>query len=293
AALPRRSDDLARPCRPGRAGRQAQRDHVARRPAAARAGAGARERASAPHARRADGGDGAARAPPDHGAGSRYLRPRAADDRGHRARHGRRLRGRAAHLGPAPGRSDRGGHAPRSARRPRGAARVSRPPVEERALMRLLELIGIDAYYGDSHILYDVSLEVAEGEVVCLLGRNGAGKTTTLKSSIGLVPPRSGQIALRAQSVVAVPPFRIARFGTGYVPDGGGIFGILPIRENLEVARRTWGDGAGERWTADRVLDLFPHLKTLRDRPAGRLSGGEQQMLTIARTLMGNPSLLL
>jgi branched-chain amino acid transport system ATP-binding protein len=159
--------------------------------------------------------------------------------------------------------------------------------------MPLLEVSGIDAYYGESHILYDLSLEVVEGEVVCLLGRNGAGKTTTLKSIIGLVPPRGGQITLRGRSLAGLPPFRIARLGIGYVPEERRIFGNLTIRENLEVARRTWGDGAREPWTADRVFDLFPHLKTLRDRPAGRLSGGEQQMLTIARTLMGNPSLLL
>ena len=137
--------------------------------------------------------------------------------------------------------------------------------------MRLLEVSGIDSYYGDSHILFDLSLEVAPGEVVCLLGRNGAGKTTTLKSIIGLVPPRSGQITLRGRSLTGLAPFRIARLGIGYVPEERRIFGNLTIRENLEVARRTWGDGAGEPWTADRVFDLFPHLRTLRDRPAGRL----------------------
>jgi branched-chain amino acid transport system ATP-binding protein len=159
--------------------------------------------------------------------------------------------------------------------------------------MRLLEVLGIDAYYGDSHILFDLSLDVAEGEVVCLLGRNGAGKTTTLKSIIGLVPPRSGRIVLRGSDLAGLPPYRIARRGIGYVPEERRIFGNLTIRENLEVARRTWGDSGIQPWTAERVFELFPHLATLRDRPAGRLSGGEQQMLTIARTLMGNPSLLL
>jgi branched-chain amino acid transport system ATP-binding protein len=159
--------------------------------------------------------------------------------------------------------------------------------------MRLLEVLGIDAYYGDSHILFDLSLDVGEGEVVCLLGRNGAGKTTTLKSIIGLVPPRSGRIALGGRDLAGLPPYRIARQGIGYVPEERRIFGNLTIRENLEVARRTWGGGTAQPWTAERVFELFPHLATLRDRPAGRLSGGEQQMLTIARTLMGNPSLLL
>jgi branched-chain amino acid transport system ATP-binding protein len=159
--------------------------------------------------------------------------------------------------------------------------------------MPLLEVLGIDAYYGDSHILFDLSLDVGEGEVVCLLGRNGAGKTTTLKSIIGLVPPRSGRVVLRGRDLAGLPPYRIARQGIGYVPEERRIFGNLTIRENLEVARRTWGNGAAQPWTAERVFELFPHLATLRDRPAGRLSGGEQQMLTIARTLMGNPSLLL
>jgi branched-chain amino acid transport system ATP-binding protein len=158
----------------------------------------------------------------------------------------------------------------------------------------LLEVRGIDACYGDSHILYDLSLEVAEGEVVCLLGRNGAGKSTTLKSIIGLVPPRAGRVALRGQDVAGLPPFRIARLGIGYVPEDRRVFGNLSVAENLEVARRTWGNGArAEAWTAERIFQLFPHLASMRDRHAGRLSGGEQQMLTIARTLMGSPAVLL
>ncbi len=155
----------------------------------------------------------------------------------------------------------------------------------------LLELRGVEAYYGDSHILFDLSLDAGEGEVVCLLGRNGAGKTTTLKSITGLVPPRGGRITLRGQELSGLPPFRIARLGVGYVPEDRRIFGNLTVRENLEVARKTWGDGA--TWTAERVFELFPHLRSLRDRQAGRLSGGEQQMLTIARTLMGSPDVLL
>jgi branched-chain amino acid transport system ATP-binding protein len=159
----------------------------------------------------------------------------------------------------------------------------------------LLEVREVDAYYGDSHILYGLSLDVGEGEVVCLLGRNGAGKTTTLKSIIGLVPPRAGRVALRGQALTGLPPFRIARSGIGYVPEERRIFGNLTVAENLEVARRTWANGgsAPRPWSADRVLELFPHLRAMRDRQAGRLSGGEQQMLTIARTLMGSPAVLL
>jgi branched-chain amino acid transport system ATP-binding protein len=159
--------------------------------------------------------------------------------------------------------------------------------------MALVEIREIDTYYGDSHILFGLSLDVEEGEVVCLLGRNGAGKTTTLKSVIGLVPPRSGRIAVRGRELGGLSPYRIARLGVGYVPEERRIFGNLTVRENLEVARKTWGAAAGAAWTAERVFELFPHLRSLRDRRAGRLSGGEQQMLTIARTLMGNPDVLL
>ncbi|MGH7332861.1 MAG: ABC transporter ATP-binding protein [Candidatus Rokuibacteriota bacterium] len=157
--------------------------------------------------------------------------------------------------------------------------------------MPLLELRGVETYYGDSHILFGLSLDVAEGEVVCLLGRNGAGKTTTLKSITGLVPPRAGHITLRGRELTILPPFRIARLGIGYVPEERRIFGNLTVRENLEVACKTWATGA--TWTAERVFELFPHLSDLGDRQAGRLSGGEQQMLTIARTLMGSPDVLL
>ena len=159
--------------------------------------------------------------------------------------------------------------------------------------MALLEVRAIDSYYGDSHILYALSLDARQGEVVCLLGRNGAGKTTTLKSIIGLVRPRSGRVAFHGQEITGLPPYRIARLGVGYVPEERRIFGNLTVRENLEVARRTWTDHGTEPWTEARVFELFPYLRQLRDRVAGRLSGGEQQMLTIARTLMGSPNLLL
>jgi branched-chain amino acid transport system ATP-binding protein len=159
--------------------------------------------------------------------------------------------------------------------------------------MSLLAVQSIDSFYGESHILYDVSINVEAGEVVCLLGRNGAGKTTTLKSIIGLVRPRKGRVTFRNHEIARLPPYRIARLGLGYVPEERRIFGNLTVRENLEVARRTGANGTGEAWTEERMYGLFPSLHPLRDRVAGRLSGGEQQMLTIARTLMGGPTLLL
>jgi branched-chain amino acid transport system ATP-binding protein len=159
--------------------------------------------------------------------------------------------------------------------------------------MALLEVSRIDTFYGDSHILFDLSLEVAEGEVVCLLGRNGAGKTTTVRSIIGLTPPRSGGISLRGQPIAGLPAYRVARQGIGFVPEDRRVFGNLTVHENLEVARRTWGNGPGNTWTEERVYELFPILRSRRGQLAGTMSGGEQQMLTIARTLMGSPNILL
>ncbi|MBI1846956.1 MAG: ABC transporter ATP-binding protein [Candidatus Rokubacteria bacterium] len=163
--------------------------------------------------------------------------------------------------------------------------------------MALLEVAHVHTFYGDSHILADLSLDVAEGEVVCLLGRNGAGKSTTLKSIVGVAPPRSGRITLRGQELAGLPPFRVAQLGIGYVPEDRRVFPNLTVHENLEVARRTWahtgGDGATELWTEDVLFDLFPILRERRRQLGGTLSGGEQQMLTIARTLMGNPDILL
>jgi branched-chain amino acid transport system ATP-binding protein len=158
--------------------------------------------------------------------------------------------------------------------------------------MALLELSHVETYYGDSHILFDLSLTVEAGEVVCLLGRNGAGKTTTVRSIIGLTPPQSGRITLRGRDVAGLAPFRIARLGIGFVPEDRRVFPNLTVQENLEVARRTWGNGRGP-WMAARVFDLFPILRERKRQPGGTLSGGEQQMLTIARTLMGNPEVLL
>ena len=159
--------------------------------------------------------------------------------------------------------------------------------------MALLEVSHIDTYYVDSHILFDLSLTVEVGEVVCLLGRNGAGKTTTIRSIAGLTPLRAGAITLRGRDIVGLPPFRIARLGIGFVPEDRRVFPNLTVHENLEVARRTWGNGSASPWSQERVFDLFPILRERRRQAGGTLSGGEQQMLTIARTLMGNPEILL
>jgi branched-chain amino acid transport system ATP-binding protein len=159
--------------------------------------------------------------------------------------------------------------------------------------MALLELHHVETYYGDSHILFDVSLAVEAGEVVCLLGRNGAGKTTTIRSIMGLTPPRSGRIILDGHELAGEAPFRIARRGIGFVPEDRRIFPNLTVGENLEVARKTSENGGGSRWTEAQVFDLFPILRDRRQQLGGTLSGGEQQMLTIARTLMGNPRILL
>ena len=153
--------------------------------------------------------------------------------------------------------------------------------------MALLEVSHVDAYYDDSHILFDLSLTVEAGEVVCLLGRNGAGKTTTVRSIIGLTPPRGGRITLRGRDLAGLPPFRIARLGIGFVPEDRRIFSELTVLENLRVGARRNG------WTIERAFEFFPALRALAGRRGGSLSGGEQQMLTIARTLMGAPRLLL
>ena len=159
--------------------------------------------------------------------------------------------------------------------------------------MARLELSHVDTFYGESHILFDVSLNVDTGEVVCLLGRNGAGKTTTVRSMMGLTPPRSGRIVLDGRDVTGLPPFRVARLGLGFVPEDRRVFPNLTVHENLEVARPTWREGGDGPWTPARVFELFPILRERRRQLGGTLSGGEQQMLTIARTLMGNPKILL
>jgi branched-chain amino acid transport system ATP-binding protein len=152
----------------------------------------------------------------------------------------------------------------------------------------LLEVSSINTFYGMSHILSNLSLSVSQGEIVCLLGRNGVGKTTTLRSIMGLTPPQSGSIIFAGQQIRGKQPFRIARLGIGFVPEGRLIIPDLTVRENLEIAVRRTG-----QWTLEAVYRLFPRLKERESQDGGTLSGGEQQMLSIGRALMSNPELLL
>jgi branched-chain amino acid transport system ATP-binding protein len=156
----------------------------------------------------------------------------------------------------------------------------------------LLRVEGLNTYYGRAHILADLALEAGRGEVVVLLGRNGAGKSTTMKSVIGLVPAAKGSVSFDGRRIDRMPSHRVARLGLGYVPEERRIFTDLTVMENLEVGRQPSRDGA-PTWTPDRLFELFPNLGRMKERPGGRMSGGEQQMLTIARTLMGNPRLIL
>jgi branched-chain amino acid transport system ATP-binding protein len=155
----------------------------------------------------------------------------------------------------------------------------------------LLQLDDVHAAYGLSRVLFGISLEVNAGECVCLLGRNGVGKTTTMRAVMGLTPPSAGRVRFKSRDITGLPPHRIARAGLGFVPEDRRIFAELSVWENLDVARRAAARTG--RWTMETVTELFPVLAELRDRQGGFLSGGEQQMLTIARTLMGNPELLL
>jgi len=155
-----------------------------------------------------------------------------------------------------------------------------------------LSVQGLNSYYGPAHILFDISLEVGVGEVVALLGRNGAGKSTTLRSIVGLVPQRSGRIVFEGRNVSDSPTHEIVRGGLGYVPEERRIFTDLTVDENLEVGRQPKRANA-PYWTREKLFALFPNLSEMRHRQGGRMSGGEQQMLTIARTLMGNPSVVL
>ena len=156
----------------------------------------------------------------------------------------------------------------------------------------MLEVSGLDSYYGRAHILADVALTVERGEVVVLLGRNGAGKSTTLKSIMGLVRPAAGRIHFQGRPMTGLPPHAIAKAGLGYVPEDRRVFTELTVMENLEVGRQPVRSDT-PAWTPERLFALFPNLAEMGKRPGGRMSGGEQQMLTIARTLMGNPSLIL
>ena len=155
-----------------------------------------------------------------------------------------------------------------------------------------LTVDGIHTAYGLSQVLFGVSLEAKAGECIALIGRNGVGKTTTMRSIMGLTPPRQGNVMWKGQDIARMGPHRICRLGIGFVPEDRRIFPELSVWENLDIARRT-GAGGKTTWSEEQVFALFPDLKEIRDRRGGVLSGGQQQMLTIARTLMGNPELLL
>lgn len=161
----------------------------------------------------------------------------------------------------------------------------------------LLQISGLNAYYDVAQILFGVALEVQPGEVVALMGRNGAGKSTTMKTIMGLETEREGSIRFLGHDIATMPTHSIARLGLGFVPEDRRIFTELTVRENLEIGRqppRRAPDGAMlVAWTPERLFTLFPNLAEMQDRPAARMSGGEQQMLTVARTLMGNPLLVL
>jgi branched-chain amino acid transport system ATP-binding protein len=156
----------------------------------------------------------------------------------------------------------------------------------------MLEVTGLNSFYGQAHILHDVGFSVGGGDVAVLLGRNGAGKSTVMKSVIGMVRPASGVIQFGGHDVAQMESFRRAQRGLGYVPEERRVFSELTVMENLDVGKQAPRDGL-RPWTPERLFELFPNLGAMRDRPGGRMSGGEQQMLTIARTLMGNPRLLL
>ena len=165
------------------------------------------------------------------------------------------------------------------------------------AAQPLLQARGLSAWYGAAQILFDVDLEVRRGEVVALMGRNGAGKSTTLKALMGLLDRRRGSVDFMGRDISKADPHDVARLGLGFVPEDRRIFTDLTVMENLDVGRqpaRTWPEGQpAPSWTPETLFQLFPNLGEMRQRPGGRMSGGEQQMLTVARTLMGNPFLVL
>jgi branched-chain amino acid transport system ATP-binding protein len=160
-----------------------------------------------------------------------------------------------------------------------------------RAPAPLLGVSGINVFYGASQILFDLSLTVEPGQIVALIGRNGAGKSTTFKAIAGIAPPRGGEIRLAGEPIHGRPPNRIARAGIGYVPEDRQVFPEHSVEDNLLIGEKK--GTKGKPWTLERIYEVFPILAGMKTRMAGRLSGGEQQMLTIARTLMGNPDLLL
>jgi branched-chain amino acid transport system ATP-binding protein len=154
----------------------------------------------------------------------------------------------------------------------------------------ILEAVDLNTFYGRSHILFDVGFSVAEGETVCLMGRNGAGKTTTFRSIMGLTPPRKGRVIFKGKDCTRLPSFKMARMGLGFVPEDRRILSSLTVWENLELGRIRGRNG---RWNMQTVLDQFPTMARMQNRMGGALSGGEQQMLTIARALMSNPDVLV
>ena len=156
----------------------------------------------------------------------------------------------------------------------------------------MLEVHSLNAFYGKAQMLFDVSLEVGRGEVVALMGRNGAGKSTTIKSIMGLLQSKRGQVRFLDEDIAALEPYQIARRGLGFVPEDRRVFSELSVMQNLEVGRQAARAGV-QAWTPERLFRLFPNLGEMPDRPGGSMSGGEQQMLTVARTLMGNPLLLM
>jgi branched-chain amino acid transport system ATP-binding protein len=156
----------------------------------------------------------------------------------------------------------------------------------------MLKVSGLNAFYGRAQILYDVELEVGRGEVVALMGRNGAGKSTTMKALMGMLPSRHGAINFCGHDIVKLPPYRIARLGMGFVPEDRRVFGDLSVMENLDTGRQPPRENA-PRWTPEKLFRLFPNLGEMPNRPGSQMSGGEQQMLTVSRTLMGNPTLVL
>lgn len=157
----------------------------------------------------------------------------------------------------------------------------------------LLEIKDLHAFYEESHILQGVTLLIDRGEIVSLLGRNGVGKTTTLKSIMGLLPPRQGGIFFKGQNIIGLEPFAIANLGVGYVPEDRRIFPRLTVRENLLIGIKPWQKKGENGWTVEKIYSYFPALKNRDTQKGAYLSGGEQQMLTIARTLMGNPEVML
>jgi branched-chain amino acid transport system ATP-binding protein len=156
----------------------------------------------------------------------------------------------------------------------------------------MLTVSGLNAFYGKAQMLFDVSLEVGAGEVVALMGRNGAGKSTTIKSIMGLLSDKRGQVRFMDEDIGALEPYQIARRGLGFVPEDRRVFSELSVLQNLEVGKQAPRNGV-QPWTPQRLFKLFPNLGEMPHRPGGSMSGGEQQMLTVARTLMGNPLLLM